>query len=1138
MAEPNWRRSPPSSGTGNGSGGVRNGWKSEPSPPSFPPPGQPIQAALGTPLPLSSSSVRHGAGGPPSSSGVGPPSRGASPFSASGATGLPPPTRRVASPPLSYGSGPPSFGSGPPSRDGAAPPNGTPASSGSRLGNPPTSSGGPPSMSSMSRGYSPPPPPSSQRAFAKPSMAAPPAGPPRSWSGNGNGALGAPPGGPNGQQQQQQQQQAYGAPPSFTPPMGPPNSGNGVGVGSNAVPGAYGGQASMPRVSSTPMGLYAGASAGGRGLAPPMSAPGQYQPVYSNGGMPASMANPRPKINPEQIPRPIVGGKAVTYRTCTPPSVQMPPTPSSNYVALDEGNCSPRFMRSTMAQLPMTADAMGACKIPMAVAIQPMALVGPEERSVALVDFGDSGPLRCEMCRAYINSFAKYVQNGEKWVCNFCKHEGAVPHTYQCPLDAAGLRRDREQRAELCRGSVDFAVPKAVYCLRPEQQPIFVFCVDVSSRALETGFTAACLAAVEESLDTVPGGERARVGVMTFDKCLHVYRFNEEGEVSQMAVAPDTEDPYSPLPSAQWILPLHTCRSSLPSLFQAIPDLVSQNGRQTSPAAACSSGAALRATVDCLDGIGGRVFLMAQSPSDAGAGAVSRGREDASLYGGEKEFRLYQAAPDSGKDVAAVATGVFYKTLVKDCAARQVCVDLMLWSNSRVREFYDAGTIGAVSRVTGGRVTYLKGADPGDRDTESHLREQLTGALRDHADSASEAILKVRCTAGLACTQRLGPGVENMPGELEIANVNPHHTIVCRLEHDGRKLEEGGMVYIQAALLYTSASGQRRVRCHTLGLPVTGLLPNIFRSTDVETISAVMARQAVSRALSNKMAVEAILRQVEDSMLDMLLAYRKKCASDSPAGQLILPEGLRVLPLFTLCTHKMLALRPNAKGGAPDVRADERAARLLACQSLSIVDMVGILYPSLYSMHDLPPDIGDSPPPTPPPSAATAASEGGAGGRGVEGIWGRPREGVDVPAALPPTSEKLTSSGVFLLDDGEELLLYVGRSVSGEVMSELFGVDAVPGPSPPGYGAEEASMAPLRLRQEDGYEQARRVRNVIEHLRRGGAAHKPLVVVVANSGVPEEARFVSLMVEDKTKHGTSYVDELCNLHHKIQSRLG
>lgn len=67
----------------------------------------------------------------------------------------------------------------------------------------------------------------------------------------------------------------------------------------------------------------------------------------------------------------------------------------------------------------------------------------------------------------------------------------------------------------------------------------------------------------------------------------------------------------------------------------------------------------------------------------------------------------------------------------------------MLWSSQKIREFYDAGTLGMVSRVTGGQVTYLRGGDPGGHGTESHLREQLTGALRDHGDSASEAILKV-----------------------------------------------------------------------------------------------------------------------------------------------------------------------------------------------------------------------------------------------------------------------------------------------------------------------------------------------------------------------------------------------------------
>lgn len=140
-------------------------------------------------------------------------------------------------------------------------------------------------------------------------------------------------------------------------------------------------------------------------------------------------------------------------------------------------------------------------------------------------------------------------------------------------------------------------------------------------------------------------------------------------------------------------------------------------------------------------------------------------------------------------------------------------------------------------------------------------------------------------------------------------------------------------------------------------------------------------------------------------------------------------------------------LSPNispTQGSAPDIRADERAARLLASQTRSVLEMVKVLYPSLYSVHDLPPDIGDTPPPVRLPPAPPSEN-GGVGGRGVEGVWGRPRSGVDVPVALPPTSENLSSSGVFLLDDGEELLLYVGRSVSGEVMSELFGVDAVPG---------------------------------------------------------------------------------------------
>lgn len=91
----------------------------------------------------------------------------------------------------------------------------------------------------------------------------------------------------------------------------------------------------------------------------------------------------------------------------------------------------------------------------------------------------------------------------------------------------------------------------------------------------------------------------------------------------------------------------------------------------------CAAGAVLRAVADCLETIGGRVFLMTQSPPDAGAGVVNTSREDMSTYGGPKEPRMYQPASAMGEGgkaetAADLATAEFYENLAKDCAARQV----------------------------------------------------------------------------------------------------------------------------------------------------------------------------------------------------------------------------------------------------------------------------------------------------------------------------------------------------------------------------------------------------------------------------------------------------------------------------------
>ncbi|KAJ0795894.1 putative Zinc finger, Sec23/Sec24-type [Helianthus annuus] len=60
---------------------------------------------------------------------------------------------------------------------------------------------------------------------------------------------------------------------------------------------------------------------------------------------------------------------------------------TSEFIVRDTGNCSPRYMRSTINQI---------------------------------VDFGEGGLVRCSHYKGYINPFMKFVDQGGRFICNFC----------------------------------------------------------------------------------------------------------------------------------------------------------------------------------------------------------------------------------------------------------------------------------------------------------------------------------------------------------------------------------------------------------------------------------------------------------------------------------------------------------------------------------------------------------------------------------------------------------------------------------------------------------------------------------------------------------------------------------------------
>ena len=125
--------------------------------------------------------------------------------------------------------------------------------------------------------------------------------------------------------------------------------------------------------------------------------------------------------------------------------------------------------------------------------------------------------------------------------------------------------------------------------------------------------------------------------------------------------------------------------------------------------------------------------------------------------------------------------------------------------------------------------------------------------------------------------------------------------IAVEVKHDDKLTEEDG-TYIQVALLYTSVSGQRRLRIINQSLRTCSQMGDLYRNCELNTVINFFAKQSMYKLLEHnpKTVKDALVARTAQ----MLANYRKNCASPSSAGQLILPECMKLLPLYVNCLIK------------------------------------------------------------------------------------------------------------------------------------------------------------------------------------------------------------------------------------------
>ncbi|XP_059468717.1 protein transport protein Sec24C isoform X2 [Neocloeon triangulifer] len=849
------------------------------------------------------------------------------------------------------------------------------------------------------------------------------------------------------------------------PPMGPP----GAHMASPSGPMPPPGQQMQPPPGAGmagPQGYQQGQMPPRPGFPPqpqmdPYGRPMPQQPAYQQ------QPQQSKRLDPDQMPSPIQvmaeDEKAKGGIFYTNQRGAVPPLVTTSFVTVDQGNAGPRYIRSTMYNVPATIDMMKQTSIPFGLMISPFAEQAPEELPPPIVDFGEMGPVRCIRCKAYMSPLMQFVDGGRRFHCLLCKATSEVPAEYFQHLDHTGQRVDRLERPELSLGTYEY-VATADYCRNNTfpKPPAIVFLIDVSYNNVKSGMVHLLCREMKNIIHNLPidvGQEKSnmKVGFITYGSAVNFY--NIKGTLAQpkMLSVGDVNDMFMPLLDGFLCEPGES-EEIIDSLMEQIPTMFAES-RETETILAPAIQAGLEALK--ASGCAGKLLVFHSSLPIAEAPGKLKNRDDRKLLGTEKEKTIL--CPQN----------TFYNNLGQECVLGGVSVDLFLLNNSYV----DLATIGQVSRLTGGQIykyTYFQADVDGPR-----LIADVTHNVSRHV--AFDSIMRIRTSTGVRPTDFYGHYFMSNTTDMELAAIDSDRAVAIEVKHDDKLTEEEG-VFIQVALLYTSVGGQRRLRILNLALKTCTQMADLYRSCDLDTIVNFLAKQAMFKILDN--TPKAVKDNLVSRCAQMLACYRKNCASPSSAGQLILPECMKLLPLYANCL-----LKSDALSGGSDITIDDRSFNMAAVLTMDVLSSLAYFYPRLLPVHDLDPDQHT------------------------------------LPQPIRCSSDKLRDDGVFLLENGIVMFLWVGSAVSQEWTHNVFG----------DHHVAKVEIDPTSLPVFDN-PTSKRLRQVIDLVRMQRPRSMKMAIVPQRDKL--EMLVKRFLVEDRGVDGSaSYVDFLCHMHKEIRNLL-
>lgn len=752
-----------------------------------------------------------------------------------------------------------------------------------------------------------------------------------------------------------------------------------------------------------------------------------------------------------------------------------PPAAGTQFQAVDQGNATPQFARTTMYSIPFSEELREQSKIPLGLVLRPFAelsLDGKNLKGIPQIKIHDGQIVpRCKRCRAYSNPAMQHDINTMK--CNICGFVSPVPVEYTSTIDHQGTRDDYHLRPELHTGIVDYIVPKE-YNLNPDDEdgskPLHrVFLIDLTHSSYKSNLVETVCSAIRLSIYNDDGTSNLPVGteisIIGYDNCLHFFNLSPDLEQTTVSLVTDLNDPFIPFADGIFADPIESY-----NIIETTLTTIEQNNKQPSPEPALSS--ALKAAGIILKEVGGGqiISVLSTIPSyGPGPLAVKTGNNPNSTDLIKETFN-----PDNK----------FYQDLTNDFVKNNIGVNLFVATSSNV----DLINLGTFATKTGGTIKEWLPFNF-ERDDVTLIFE-INKAINNIAGYQCQ--LKLRCSHGLQINKYYGPfsttSGEDAPN---IPIVSGDTSIVADFTYNA-KLDTKKDVHFQAALLYTSKDGVRKVRVVNSILSVTQRITDAYDFADQDSIIKLLLKRNMDKFKSTNLLV--IKNSLMMQCSEIMASYKHSVAKyNTLPTQLILPYSLRTLPMILLSIFKTKALRTKINN------CDLRIDSLFKLSEYNLVKLSTYLYPTLYCIH--------------------ALEEGDFMINEETGLY-------NLPSTLSMDLKNLSYGGAYLVFNGDRIIIWLHNAVNPLLLVDLFG---------PGVNSiDKVSPFISSLPIVDTYI-SQQVRNMCQYLAKHYNGLEKQSIEICRFGMDStEHELQSMFVENKSDDLIwSYAEFLHEFHKQI-----